>query len=101
MIIMLTSEALEQAAHCLKVLAHPHRLKIIELLLEKNLSVGEIANECEIASHVTSEHLRLMQHCGFLESRREGRAVYYSVSEPHLEKIINCMRERFGSKRRK
>jgi hypothetical protein len=40
--------------------------------------------------------LRLMQRCGFLSSSREGRTVYYSIAEPHLKEIMNCIRKRFG-----
>ncbi len=93
-------ESLSQAAECLRVLAHPHRLRMIQLLLQKDLSVGELAQACGIPHHMASEHLRLMQRCGFLASRREGRRTYYQVTEPHLENILRCVEERFGVERR-
>lgn len=93
----LDMEALSMAAECLKALAHPHRLQIVQLLLSgKQLSVNEIAEYCELNQPTTSDHLRLMQRCGFLESQRDGRTVYYSVAEPHLEDIMACMQSRFG-----
>ena len=58
-------------------------------------TVGEIAEDCEIAENLASEHLRLMQRCGFFTSEREGRKVFYQVAEPHLEKIIHCIEDRF------
>lgn len=70
-------EALALAAECLKTLAHPHRLRMVQLLLQGNYSVGELAEACEIPSHMASEHLRLMQRCGFLKADKEGRFVYY------------------------
>jgi DNA-binding transcriptional ArsR family regulator len=88
--------ALEQAAECLRILAHPHRLMIIQMLLEGQYTVGELANACEIASHMASEHLRLMQHCGFLNSERQGRNVYYRVAEVHLTGLMQCIEARFG-----
>jgi len=95
--IKLTSPAaLQQAAECLRTLVHPHRLRIVQLLLQRQLSVGELADACSVPSHMASEHLRLMERCGFLECQKEGRNKYYRVSEPHLESIMNCIEERFG-----
>lgn len=92
-----TSAAFEQAAECLRVLAHPHRLKMVQMLLETQYTVGELAEACEIAPHMASEHLRLMQHCGFLESEKDGQKRYYRVIEPQLANIMHCVEERFGS----
>lgn len=92
----LTMSQLELAAECLRTLAHPHRLRIVELLLEGRYTVGELAEACEIPSHMTSEHLRLMQRCGFLTSEKEGRFRYYIIAEPHLKDIMSCIQSRFG-----
>lgn len=89
--------ALEQAAECLKTLAHPHRLRIVQMLLGGRYTVGELADACGIASHMASEHLRLMQRCGLLTSEKEGRKAYYSVAEPHLANIMECVEARFGN----
>jgi ArsR family transcriptional regulator, zinc-responsive transcriptional repressor len=89
-------EALADAAECLKTLAHPHRLRMVQLLLQGQYTVGELAEACEIPSHMASEHLRLMQRCGFLKAIKEGRFVYYSVAEPHLASIMSCIESRFG-----
>lgn len=88
-------EALSQAAECLRTLAHPVRLRMVQMLLSGQYTVGELADDCGVPSNVASEHLRLMQRCGFLDSRREGRRVYYSIAEPHLEKIMVCVENKF------
>ena len=90
-------EALSQAAECLKTLAQPHRLRMVQMLLQGDYTVGDLAEACEIPSPMASEHLRLMQRCGFLTSEKDGRKVYYRVAEPHLKKILRCVEERFGS----
>lgn len=87
--------ALGQAAECLKTLAHPHRLRMVQMLLRGRYTVGELAEACEIPSHMASEHLRLMQRCGFLASEKEGRKAYYEIVEPHLESLMACIEERF------
>ena len=88
--------ALEQAAECLRALAHPHRLRIVQMLLAGSYTVGQLAEACEIPSNMASEHLRLMQRCGFLTSRKEGRKAFYEVSEPHLASILRCVEDKFG-----
>ena len=91
-------EALTQAAECLKTLAHPARLRMVQMLLEGRYTVGELAQACEIQSHMASEHLRLMQRCGLLKNEREGKKIYYEVAELHLEELMNCMEGRFGER---
>ncbi|MDV6029968.1 MAG: winged helix-turn-helix transcriptional regulator [Phycisphaera sp. RhM] len=83
------------AAECLKTLAHPVRLRIVQLLLHGRYTVGEIARNCEIQDNVASEHLRRLQRCGFLVSQREGRKVYYRVVEAHLAPLMACIEGRF------
>lgn len=93
---LLSMRALQQAAECLKALAHPVRLRILQLVLSGRHTVGELAVECDVPQNVASEHLRLMQRCGFLDPEKEGRRTYYRVVEPHLENIMVCIEGRFG-----
>jgi len=84
-----------EAAECLKTLAHPVRLRMVQLLLNGRYNVGELAADCEIPDNVGSEHLRLLQRCGFLASDREGRNVYYKIAETHLGQLMACIERRF------
>ena len=90
-------EAFGQAAECLRTLAHPVRLRFVQLLLHGRYTVGELAEDSGVPDNVASEHLRLMQRCGFFTSEREGRRVYYRVAEPHLQNIMDCIEGRFLS----
>ena len=90
-------DRLTQAAECLKTLAHPHRLRIVEMLLKDRYTVGELAEKCDIPSNIASGHLRLMQRCGFLAAERDGRKVYYKITDPCLGKFLGCIRERFAA----
>jgi ArsR family transcriptional regulator, zinc-responsive transcriptional repressor len=87
---------LQEAAECLRTLAHPVRLRMVQLMLRRKLTVGEIAEACEIPSHMASEHLRMMQHCGLLARRQDGRRIYYQVSEPTVKRLMECIERRFG-----
>jgi DNA-binding transcriptional ArsR family regulator len=93
---LLPLDRLAEAAECLKTLAHPHRLRMVQMLLAGKYAVGELAEACEIPSHMASEHLRLMQRCGLLSSEKDGRFAYYKIAEPHLAQILACIEARFG-----
>lgn len=89
-------DSLSEAAECLKTVAHPHRLRILQMLLQEDFTVSELAEACELPSAMASEHLRLMQRCGLLNSEKIGRKVYYRVTEPHLKDLLKCIEGRFG-----
>lgn len=95
---LVSLEALEEATECLRALAHPHRLRMVQMLLESEHTVGVLAEACGIQSHMASEHLRMMKDRGLLASRREGRCTYYRVAEPGLMSIMGCVEARFGGR---
>lgn len=93
---LLPSDALEAAAECLKVMAHPVRLKIVDILLQGEFCVNDIARLCEIPPHQACGHLRLLQGHGLLDSHRESRTVLYRVISPNLPGLIRCLRQNCG-----
>ncbi len=88
---LLPHEYYQQAADCLKVMAHPVRLKIVSVLMEGRFTVNEIAEFCECLPNRTCEHLRLMKGHGMLTSEREGREVYYTINTPQLPALLECI----------
>ena len=68
---------------------------MVQLLLFGRFTVGELAEDCQVPDNVASEHLRLMQRCGFFYAEREGRKVFYRVAEPHLAQLMACIEGRF------
>ena len=91
--------ALSEAAEWLKAIAHPHRLRIFQMLVHSRYTVGELAEACGVSSPMASEHLRLLQRCGLLDSDREGRRVYYHIVESHVSQLLKCIEQRYGSKK--
>ena len=85
-------ETLERVAAALRVLAHPHRLKMVELLAGLEYSVGELAEELGIPPNAASQHLNLRRAHGLLSSHRVGKAVHYRVDDPSALNIIDCIR---------
>lgn len=85
---------LHQTSESLKVLAHPLRLLIIQALRgHRQLSVAQLAGLCEASQPLVSGHLRLLKDRGLLRKQRQGRRVFYRVSETALSRIVSC----FGS----
>jgi DNA-binding transcriptional ArsR family regulator len=89
---LLPIERLEQAALVMRVLAHPHRLRICELLLHRRISVNEIAEHLGIPSNAASQHLGIMKAYGIVGSEREGKIVYYRVISPQPAWLLDCIR---------
>ena len=95
---LLNLESLGFATECLRTLAHPHRLRMVEMLLDAEHPVAELAQACDIAPHVASAHLGKMRDRGLLRSERRGREVYYQIAEPGLASIMGCIEKRFGGR---
>ncbi len=74
------SRAEEQAEFC-GILGNSHRIRILWSLEEKELTVSEIAAAIQASMQNTSQHLRLMKNKGVLQSRRDGREIYYRIAD--------------------
>ena len=73
--------SIEEQAEIHRVFSNPSRLLILCSLAEKEMSVGDIAEEIGATLQNTSQHLRSMKDCGFVEARREGQTVYYKIAD--------------------
>jgi ArsR family transcriptional regulator, zinc-responsive transcriptional repressor len=90
---VLPDEVFERAAECLRVMAHPVRLKMVELMMQGQFAVHELAELCRTTPNQTCEHLRLLKGHGLLSSHRKGRTVYYGIASPQLPRLIECLRK--------
>jgi len=83
---------LSAIADVLKVIAHPVRLEIIELL-EVNISmcVSELQEKIKIEQSQLSHHLAKMKEKGVLVSERDGKNIYYKLGFEQITRIFDCM----------
>ncbi len=90
----LDPQKLERMADVLRVLAHPVRLRIVELLSTGSLNVGQIKQlvDDEMDHSLVSHHLTRMRLMGLLSTRRNGSSIEYALVEPALLQIVNCAR---------
>ena len=76
----------------LRAMAHPMRIAIIEMLsANKNLSVTDIYEKLNIEQATASHHLNMLKNKGVLESRRDGKKIYYSLKHEKVKEIISSM----------
>jgi len=92
------SDNLSRAAEVLRTMAHQHRLRMAQLLVSGKHTVGQLADACGIPSPVASGHLRLMQRVGLLEPERDGRNVYYAITEASVPDVLAVVKKRFTKK---
>lgn len=90
---MLPLDVLNEAAACLKVMAHPVRLRMVDILMQGDYPVRDIAEMCGLKHHQACEHLRLMQGCKLLSSERRGQSVYYKIASRQLPLLLGCIRQ--------
>lgn len=88
-------EDINQAALCIKAMAHPLRLKILCILGEENASVQEIVEACGTTQSNISQHLSIMRGNGILGCRKESNRVYYYIDDKRTLMLIRLMREVF------
>jgi ArsR family transcriptional regulator len=75
-----------------RVLGHPARVRILELLRERESSVGALQAELGLDSGGTSQHLASLRRIGLVESRREGTSVYYRVDDTRVFDLLETAR---------
>ncbi len=71
----------EQVSRIGKAISNPKRLEIIELLCQGEKSVDTIAKQSHINIKLASSHLQELKYAALVESRKEGKFVFYSISE--------------------
>jgi ArsR family transcriptional regulator len=80
------------AAMC-QVFTSPKRLEILNLLRDKELSVGELVKLAKIRQANLSQHLSILREKGIVKTRREGVMIYYSLANPKIIKAFDIIRE--------
>lgn len=70
-----------QFAAVAKAVAHEHRLELLEILAQGERSVETLASRAGLSIANTSQHLQLMRRAGLIEARRDGKYVYYRLSD--------------------
>ena len=95
--VELTPELLERMAQVLKLLAHPQRLKLIDVLERMGQApVHELVRMVGAPQAVISLHLNQMRRMGLVACERRGQEVWYRIEDPRSLTILDCIRSKGG-----
>ncbi len=83
----------ELHAQMCQVFTSPKRLEILNLLRDKELSVGQLAKLADIRQANLSQHLSILREKGIVKTRRAGVTIYYSLANPKIIKAFDIIRE--------
>ena len=77
----------------LQVIAAPRRLRILELVWDRELSAGDIAAEFDVSWSAVSQHLRVLKAAGFVVERREGTSRLYRADQAALGSLRSVVED--------
>ncbi|MBB6612472.1 winged helix-turn-helix transcriptional regulator [Pontibacter sp. Tf4] len=90
--VRLDKKKLERAAYVLKSVAHPVRISIIDLLQQKErFTVSELQEILQIEQSLLSHHLTNMRDKGVVDTKREGKNVFYFLTDSSITSIIDSI----------
>ncbi len=86
-------EASEKAALLLKAMASPVRLRLLCLIAEGEMPVGDLAERLSIREQAASQQLAQLRLEGLIVPRREAQRIFYSLASPEIERVLATLRE--------
>ena len=82
---------IELKAHFIHGLSNKTRLTILELLKLKEMTVNEIVEKSKISQSSISQHLSCLKGCGLVNSRQEGKYVYYQIKNNQILELLKLI----------
>lgn len=90
---LLPDETYAEVAETFGALADSNRAKILYSLLGQELCVCDTAMIIGISDSAVSQHLRILRTLRLVKQRKEGRMMYYSISDDHVQKLLEMCLE--------
>lgn len=87
-----TGQTLDRLAAVIRSVGHPVRLRLLSALEGRELSVSELQLETGIDQATVSRQLAVMRARRVVAARRDGVNVFYSIAEPRVRGILDCVR---------
>ncbi|MFI9053106.1 ArsR/SmtB family transcription factor [Streptomyces anulatus] len=79
-------------AEFFKTLGHPVRIRVLELLSERDHAVSEMLNEVGVEAAHLSQQLAVLRRAGLVTARREGSTVHYTLADPGVAELLQVAR---------
>lgn len=86
-----------QVVSLLKVIGNPDRLLLLCQMLQGEYSVGELEELLDIQQPTLSQQLGVLRNEGLVATRRDGKYIYYRVSHPHVQVILELLHQLYCS----
>ena len=83
-----SDEVYMSLAETFKVLGDPTRVKILQILFDRELCVCEICEILRISQSAASHQLRILRNMRLVKYRKEGRSVFYTLDDHHIEHLF-------------
>jgi DNA-binding transcriptional ArsR family regulator len=87
-----TAPLYQLKAEFFRTLGHPARIRALELLSEREWSVGELVPEIGLEASHLSQQLGVLRRAGLVTTRKQGTTVYYSVASPEIVSLLAVAR---------
>ncbi len=81
----------DQASTLLKSLANEKRLMIVCILSQGEKNVGDLEQFIGLSQSALSQHLARLRRDGIVSTRREAQTIYYSIKDPSVAKLLQCL----------
>lgn len=85
----LGAQARDSVARVGRALSHGSRVELLELLVQADRNVGDVAQTAGLKLTTASAHLQSLKDAGLVTSRREGSTIVYSLAGPHVVELVN------------
>lgn len=79
-------DEIRRMSRVFKALSHPTRLKILKILNARDMCVCEVMTVLNATQSTTSHHLNILENMGLIKERREGKWVFYGISDSKMLK---------------
>ena len=84
----LEMEFIQEMAEFFKVFGDGTRIRILQTLLEGEKNVGDLAEVLEMSQTAVSHQLRVLRQNDLVKYRKEGKVVFYSLDDEHVEEVL-------------
>ena len=88
-------EQIDVISKLLKSMSHPIRLKILCLLQEQEMSVGDIREQVKTTNANVSQHLNILRSQGIIDFRKDANFIYNRITDQRILELIQKMRHLF------
>jgi DNA-binding transcriptional ArsR family regulator len=85
--MLLREQTSTHLADLFSALSDPTRLRIISVLLEGEMNVGDLAGKLQMTESAVSHQLRGLRQLRLVRARKNGRQVYYTLDDDHVAKL--------------